>query len=1551
MKSKCPNINDKEYKSLAAIVGDGRAHTIYDMNNGNPVSLTADGNPSLIYQQLVERHGIDKAVEMRSKMFTDRYQTLSSNSTSEILDKNDNIIMSDGTMVQLGDKVAENDTKIDYKLRREYVETSRSTESLINTLQSSIPGFNIKVESHETVADTIHKNDRAWVDSEGVHLNTQTLHYDTPIHEVTHVWIHALEMSDSLKYNQFMNKVIDSVKYNKEIMDTIKRKYPELDETKQLYEYAAALSGMVSAKHVRKFLSRNNRYASDKRINEIASSEKDTIQEFYVNVGNVVSKSVVANNEQSTLSEIDFETGTLNDIFEALTNDILDGKRVINFGPDQVQQLLAKYYPDNDFEAQKDFDLISNVKDVTPYLTGTDVTTTNKDKQVDSIYGMLQPHKKGRVYYDYGKAFYFTTNEPEIEVRRRILEEIISRRSSMMSSFNDNIVEIINRHLADKFKPLEEIISDTFSEYDLSDTIIDNIVRALKLLGMDEPMVKVMNYSELKDKPSLSFLYNDVLLGHNPLVIQHTDSNDKIDISLIDLTGSVLGWEENQNETHQKFLADELGYSHAQSKDSKRKRKFDMGNNQGDIRQILIGTTIAGMSKLAQENGKKLVLRRFGVIGFNGHTIKPYMITSIQKAMVNARDLFTLPAIQSQMNTKSLSYNWFQELLNDDKAWNEDSVQQSWVDQLETFYSSFYQTLGLNETQKNSLLSEINSETHYNLIKERATQIERRNSNWLNNPEHKLLTRYIMQYESGVHSVAKGQVTDINKTFMHVTNVHNIKSDVLQNYSIQAENDKSIIVDQVKKYKKEFKQYLEKSLESHGKSLNIFGNTSQDMYKHLFKDGELELKEDYKELKAGQIVPIKLFNKLYGSYDIAEAKKAGLTTEDIALADYIYETVKERYIQNALHQNSKKANPTEESKIREEINASMIAGNIPVMDATQVELTREGKIKEAFRKGWDQIAISELMVGMEDVAMDNDLNNKDYQQIHSRFSSQATLQQQMRLMGLSNTDTENRFQGKMRFYENHTYNLERVFSVFVDDSIRTIELENRTIPAFNRATQWMQILEEEYNHSQANTQQFLKEYVDRTMLGKTQDDPSDKIAASIKNITNAYSYVALGWRPLVWTRSAYFNTQAQIVEQLSVSATERMLSDGQSLNMPSTSDMTKANLEVTMHHNKTLAIARKLGIVDGSEMEAIESFFLTQTDNHIFKSEFAHIGNYYTDRFARIVAMVGFMVHDGSYDAHVYDEVTGELSYDRTKDKRYFKEDGSFIGPKEEAIWKRKSEEMKSSGLVEQDGSMEVGYSFKEANTRFKWYADKYIIGSMDPYQKILLGNNYVGRAFTQFRTFLPEKLANAIMTKRNTGYGGDITAEQDENGEWKTKRTRTKIEGTVTSVFSLFGDVIKVIRTKDMTFADLEAMDPTTKYNLIKAMIKGTLFITVMSGIYLLGKGLSDRDKDKLSWLYSELMSFSSIEQLKKNIIPITGLFDTIMKIISGGSITQLMKYTGPIYDLIFFIELFSSKDNIMRDWTTVKLEEMNAQQLQEREIELAERALKRELKEKNEE
>ncbi len=73
----CPNINDKNYQSLASVVGEARAHTIWNMNNGNPITLNSDGTPSKIYQALEQKYGEKKAIAMRAKMFSDEFMELS----------------------------------------------------------------------------------------------------------------------------------------------------------------------------------------------------------------------------------------------------------------------------------------------------------------------------------------------------------------------------------------------------------------------------------------------------------------------------------------------------------------------------------------------------------------------------------------------------------------------------------------------------------------------------------------------------------------------------------------------------------------------------------------------------------------------------------------------------------------------------------------------------------------------------------------------------------------------------------------------------------------------------------------------------------------------------------------------------------------------------------------------------------------------------------------------------------------------------------------------------------------------------------------------------------------------------------------------------------------------------------------------------------------------------------------------------------------------------------------------------------------------------------
>ena len=144
----CPNINDREYKLLSTIVGDAKAHTIYDKNNGNPVSLNADGTPSSLYKDLVERYGERKAIKFRAKMFTNEYERLSSNV------KMDGRLNEDGSFTVLPgfsisvDPVNPKPRSIQrQQLRNEYVQTEQKVNGFIQIMQSAVPGVKINKKS------------------------------------------------------------------------------------------------------------------------------------------------------------------------------------------------------------------------------------------------------------------------------------------------------------------------------------------------------------------------------------------------------------------------------------------------------------------------------------------------------------------------------------------------------------------------------------------------------------------------------------------------------------------------------------------------------------------------------------------------------------------------------------------------------------------------------------------------------------------------------------------------------------------------------------------------------------------------------------------------------------------------------------------------------------------------------------------------------------------------------------------------------------------------------------------------------------------------------------------------------------------------------------------------------------------------------------------------------------------------------------------------------------------------------------------------------------
>ena len=115
-----------------------------------------------------------------------------------------------------------------------------------------------------------------------------------------------------------------------------------------------------------------------------------------------------------------------------------------------------------------------------------------------------------------------------------------------------------------------------------------------------------------------------------------------------------------------------------------------------------------------------------------------------------------------------------------------------------------------------------------------------------------------------------------------------------------------------------------------------------------------------------------------------------------------------------------------------------------------------------------------------------------------------------------------------------------------------------------------------------------------------------------------YSYVSLAYRPVVWFRSAYYNTQNAVLTTVATAAANATTPEDQKLKLPTPKHFAKANMLMARDFSKIWNLALQMNLLFPSEMEAIESVFLNKIDRNPFKSSMGHIGNKLTDLMARM---------------------------------------------------------------------------------------------------------------------------------------------------------------------------------------------------------------------------------------------------------------------------------------------------------------------------------------------
>lgn len=87
----CPNLKNKdvarEFEELVKAVGEDGAYQIWSLNNGNGIEMAPNGEPSILFQQLLERHNGDRlaAIKDKAMTFADNYTKIDVDENGEVL--------------------------------------------------------------------------------------------------------------------------------------------------------------------------------------------------------------------------------------------------------------------------------------------------------------------------------------------------------------------------------------------------------------------------------------------------------------------------------------------------------------------------------------------------------------------------------------------------------------------------------------------------------------------------------------------------------------------------------------------------------------------------------------------------------------------------------------------------------------------------------------------------------------------------------------------------------------------------------------------------------------------------------------------------------------------------------------------------------------------------------------------------------------------------------------------------------------------------------------------------------------------------------------------------------------------------------------------------------------------------------------------------------------------------------------------------------------------------------------------------------------------------
>ena len=1053
-----------------------------------------------------------------------------------------------------------------------------------------------------------------------------------------------------------------------------------------------------------------------------------------------------------------------------------------------------------------------------------------EDQLINDIFSSIDVKTKS--YYYNGEKFHFKGNDgemmDEISAKSKIKNDILPLFTEFENNYKNSVIGWLNNGAQ-----IDGSLPGTYFPKKGGESRYNaNVLAEMRRLVDHDVNDFYMRYSELKNNPEFANIpHIQEFEGYDPIVVVHKSiDGENMSISLFDATSlrlSKKGFHEGN--IFKKYITNDY---------EARDMGINLGNNEGDIRKLLLGLQVMAMKKA----NPGLKIKHIGVLGVGSKSVDSTWVYMSE---------FTdnIKAMRSIDQFKNSLSQPIQDVMNDDSVYKDD-YDQPWIFMLKRKFQEKAQDLTdidgqeYNLKKTNDAVSQIESylngegskDQTLQMMISRMEQLQNKfNENDLMNDTEYIYLSNTVKEMSSIKSFEKNGTKDLDRIKSFFSPVPDISHDIINWAQEKILSAMNTVQEKVRTFQTDefvplLKTFNERYFQRHPeqRTMDYLQDLSGKKFLPLFKTRTV------KDMDGNDVE----INSLEIHWDInddetkAALSKGTISQKDVELGKFIVDTFEKQMIENLLHLN-RHAKGYKKEDAQTELSLKWRKGMIPAMSSSVNEMLMKKDPKNAkagLKKFFNQISnMDDIYDELDKKKVKDTKRQRILKEMSDFFMHQIGRDSEtfgsnsrMGLMGLKN-DVVGTILIDSELNKNLSTNLEMIVLYMVSSSERKRLFDRKVLPYVNAAQTMLQNPElSKLEGDQEISKSYFQNYINSTIKG--MPDTLDSKILGVDVDAAITTTVQL----------ASFNGLALNVP---VALTSGLMNAGQFMNTAIANDMAVNGLFGKSDARKAIqmfgtkqgrrfieGIVDMYKVADRSERDLLHNPRMKTMNKNVFTSHHAYWMAWYTDYNIRGIVAAAQMIKDGSIAAYSMD-ASGKLVYNEDKDPTWKSEDGKILK-------KNMVERLIEDGYMNSaDEKMPRGYDNK-MSSQLKHLADKNIIGNIDDATKGRFGRVTGAKPWMQFASFLPNKLVNYFGSNKYSSVGGKYVVSKNEFGEAETVFEKQMQEG----IFVTFKNLHSELRAnKYKSMKGWSEMKPHERQNVSKFamdMINMTVLYALYAGL-----------------------------------------------------------------------------------------------------------------------